>query len=126
MSEEKKKVPEQKPDGPKYWLVKFNARASTAETEDVELSVNGEVLIMQRSEWVIIPDRFKECADHTLIPRFKQLPNKPRKELAPVLLYPYTEKREASEEEYLLMKQKGTEALLEHIKRFGFGSGEDG
>jgi len=112
------------PKGKYYW-VRFNARSNPTDTEGVELTVNGEVLIMQRDQKVPIPARFKECADNALRSAFKQLPNKPRKELAPIRMYPYSELGEATEQEFLEWRRRGTEKVREDIDRFGYNTGED-
>ena len=108
-----------------YWKVKFHPRSSTVETEEVELTVNGEVLIIQRGEVVIIPGRFKECAEHTLVQKFRQLPNEPRKDLTPIMLYPFETIGEANEAEFFKMRQEGTQKMKDDIQRHGFRESGD-
>jgi hypothetical protein len=110
------------PDPPKekYFRVSFQARATENDPEDVTLSVNGETLVIQREKEVIIPGRFKECADHALIRKFKQLPDMPRKIEAPIKLFPYSQLGEATEEEYLAAKAAGDKATSHNIKKYGF------
>lgn len=108
------------PPKEKYWWVTFNERSNETDPEDVQLSVNGETLIIQRGKKVIIPDRYKECAEHALIQKFVQLPDKPRKHLSPIMKFPFTTHGEATEAEFRKMKTEGTKKTDENIRRYGF------
>lgn len=100
-------VPKPQPVKEKYWKVIFTPRSNENDTEDVPLTVNGDVLQCQRGVETIIPNRFKEAADHTLIPLFTMRPNEPRKEIGSKLLYPYSLIGEATEAEYRKMLREG-------------------
>jgi hypothetical protein len=104
----------------KYFRVSFQARADKNDPEDVMLSVNGETLVIQREKEVIIPARFRECADHALIIQFKQLPDQPRKLEAPIKSYPYSLIGEATEAEYLKQKAEGDRKTRHNVKKYGF------
>lgn len=104
----------------KYFRVLFQARATENDLEDVQLTVNGETLLMQREKEVIIPARFRECADHALIVKFKQLPDQPRKLMAPIRTFPYSLIGEATEEEYLTQKAEGDKQSRHNVKKYGF------
>jgi hypothetical protein len=103
-----------------YWKVRFNAKAVESETDDVILIVNGETLIMQRDKEIIIPGRFKECADHAEIPRFRQLPNAPRKVMSPIKVYPYSIIGKSTKKEYDIQKNRGDKQSKQNIKKYGF------
>lgn len=100
-------VPKPKTAEEKYYTVMFNPRSDPGETEDVHLIVNGDVLVCQRGVKVIIPERYKECADHTTIPIFNQKPNEARKEVGNKMLYPYSSYGEATKAEYLKFLSEG-------------------
>lgn len=104
----------------KYYRVRFSARSSVNDTEDVQLSVNGETLVIQREKEVVVPHRFLECADHAEYLQFRQVPNAPRKVVGKVKVYPYERIAEASADEYHKQKTSGTRKLMDDIKRHGF------
>jgi hypothetical protein len=103
----------------KYWRVKFQAKSNPNDSEDVQLSVNGETLIIAREREVIIPDRFKECADHGVYPQFRQLPNQPRKIIGRIKTFPYDTIGPATESEYFKAKAEGTRKTIETVNRYG-------
>lgn len=103
----------------KFHRVRFQAKASPNDPEDVQLSVNGETLVISREKEVIIPDRFKECADHATFPIFRQMPNLPRKITGRIRLFPYDLLGQATEGEYLAEKADGTRKTKDIIKKYG-------
>jgi len=103
-----------------FYRVRFTEKSNPADPDDVMLAVNGENLICQRGVEVIIPARFKECADHGTFPVFKQLPNKPRKIVAKIQYFPYQYMGPATEADFVRMKKEGTKKTKEHVKQFGF------
>lgn len=113
-------VPKAIVENEKYYRVTFNAKAHPNDYDDVVLIVNGETLVMQREKEVIIPERFKECADHTKYPHFVQLPNQPRKIDAWIHTFPYQMKGEATKAEYEAFKKSGNNVTQKHIRQFGF------
>jgi len=106
---------------PKYYRVLFLDKSSPNDTDDVELSVNAETLVIQRNVEVIIPERFKVCADNATYQQFKQIPGKPRKLRGTIRVYPYQPLGEATEAEFLAMKRKGDKQTKEHIAKYGYG-----
>ena len=107
---EKSKTPEIQKYVETYHWVSFHAKTSKNDTDDVILSVNGECLVIQREKRVPIPQRFLECADHARYPQFTQMPGVPRKIVGSIMTYPYTRYEEATEQDYIDFKTKGTEA----------------
>jgi len=125
-------VPPNKPDKPEYvppdkrfYIVKFSAKSSPNDTDDVILSVNGETLIAQRAREVIIPARFRECADHATYPQTRQLPGQNRKIVAQIKTYPYELIGEATEKDYLSGKEKGTQQTKRNILKYGYDVSPD-
>lgn len=111
----KKEAPKEK-----YYRVIFMDKSSPNDTDDVELSVNAETLVIQRGVEVIIPERFKVCADNATYQQFKQVPGKPRKLRGTIKVYPYQLLGEATESEFIKMKRQGDKQTREFIKKFGF------
>lgn len=103
-----------------YWLVQFSAKASVNDTDDVQLAVQGETLVIQREKSVVLPYRFLDCANHARYPHFRQLPNKPRKIVAWIQTYPYQKVRKATKEEFEAQKRDGTKKVRRDIERYGF------
>lgn len=110
----------------KYWKVMFSDKGSTNDPDDVQLSVNGETLVIQRSTEVVIPDRFKVAADNATYPQFKQVPGKPRKLRGTIKIFPYQLMGEASAKDFLKMKKLGDKQTKEIIAKFGFDGVPDG
>jgi hypothetical protein len=102
-----------------YWWVKFQAKSSKNDTNDVELAVNGDTIIVKRGERVCLPNRFLECADHATYPQFEQLPGKPRKIVAYIQIYPYERISKTTEAEYRKMLSEGTKTTKEAITKYG-------
>jgi len=96
-------------DTEKYFWVRFQDKRTKEDPDDVELGVNGEVLQIQRDKWVILPERFLECAKNAKYPHWVQEPGRPRKKAGTILLWPHDVKDEpATREQYLAMKAQGT------------------
>lgn len=104
----------------KFWRVKFHGRQSVFEPEDVVLAVNGETLVCQREVETIIPDKFREAADHSVYQAFRQVPNKPRKNIGWIKTYPYELVGPGSRQEYTDQKTKGTQQTKEMIAKYGY------
>jgi len=100
----------------KYYRVIFNHKSNPNDEDDVTLIVNGETLVCQRGVEVIIPGRYKECADHATYPVFKQRPNEARKQVGTVMVFPYSLVGEATEQEYLKMLTEGNKKTREAIE----------
>jgi hypothetical protein len=103
----------------KYYKVRFHAKASPNDPEDVQLSVNGDTLIIAREKDVIIPERFKECADHATYPQFRQLPGETRKIVGRIRVFPYDLLGEATEQAYHKQREEGTRKTKEIIAIHG-------
>lgn len=103
-----------------YFKVRFNAKAAPFDEDDVTLAVNGETLKIQREKVVIIPARFKECADHGTRLQFKQTPEHDRKIVGKISTFPYQELGQATREEYENQKKVGDKQTKENIKKFGW------
>jgi len=110
-------APKIKPE--KYYRVRFHAKSHVNDPDDVMLSVNGEVLIMRREKPVIIPARFKECADHAVYPQFRQVPGKQRKMVAQVRIYNYDTLSDATEEDFKNQIIEGNKITKENIIKYG-------
>lgn len=104
----------------KYFRVTFSDKSSPNDSDDVELSVNGETLVIRRGLEVIIPERFKVCADNATYPHYTQIPGKPRKLRGHIRLYPYQLVGEATEAQFIKMKRDGNKQTRDFIKKFGF------
>jgi len=102
-SPETSKVPNEK-----YFWVRFQAKSDPTHKDDVELSVNGETLVLQREKRVALPERFLECADHARYTKFKQLPGEDRKNIAHIRMFPYERLEEATAKEFYSQKAEGT------------------
>jgi len=100
----------------KYYRVMFNHKSNPNDEDDVTLIVNGETLVLQRGVKVIIPGRYKECADHATYPVFRQRPNEARKQIGTVMVFPYSLIEEATEQEYLKLLQEGNKKTREAIE----------
>ncbi len=101
----------------RYYRVKFHAKSSPNDTDDVVLSVNGEALVIERQKEVVIPERYVVCADNARSPQFRQLPNQPRKIVGEILTFPFDRLGEGTEAEYLSQKRAGTNATREAVAR---------
>jgi|GEM_PF-1694549 len=103
-----------------YWQVKFNAKTTPNDSDDVQLVVNGETLIMQREKKVILPGRFLENADHATYLHFRQVPHQPRKIVGKIKTYPYERIRASSKQEYDQQRVDGTQKTKRNIKKYGY------
>jgi len=83
-----------------YWEVRFQPKASPTDPNEVDLSVNGLCLHIQRDVPVILPGPFLECADNGTYPVYIQLPNQPRKVTGYRMHFPYIVLRRCTREEY--------------------------
>ena len=91
----------------KFYRVIFNHKSGPNDEEDVTLVVNGEPLLIKRGAEVIIPERYKECADHATYPQFTQRPNESRKQIGEIMVFPYSTRGEATKQEYLAQLADG-------------------
>lgn len=94
----------------KYYYVTFAAKASEQGTEQVQLGVNGKIVVIQREQEVILPERYLEVADHAIVEKWKQLPGEDRKKTGSVQTYPYRRGKQATKADYLKALKEGTAA----------------
>jgi hypothetical protein len=100
-----------------FWEVTFHEKAHPNDTKDVELAVEGEVLLIKRGDPVIVPLRFLKAADNGVYDVFQQMPGETRKRVSKVQTYRYTRIKQRSREEYEDMKQEGDRIQTEFRKR---------
>ena len=100
----------------KYFRVKFNAKSSASDEDQVTLGCNGVLLKIQREKEIILPERFLEVADHTISIQYRQMPGEKRKIAGKVQTFPYTRLGTSTKAEYLKMKKAGTQATKKSIE----------
>lgn len=103
-----------------YHRVRFQAKGSPNDPEDVTLAVNGETLILQREKEVVIPQRFRECADHGTYPQFRQMPGEPRKVVAHIKVFPYDYLGLSTEAEFKKQIAEGNRKTKDNIRKYGY------
>ncbi len=91
-----------------FWKVRFNAKSSANDEDQVTLGCNGVLLKIEREKDVILPQRFLEVADHTVSIQYVQKPGEKRKIAGKVQTFPYTRIEKSTRAKYLEMKKKGT------------------
>jgi hypothetical protein len=102
-----------------YFWVKFQPRSNPSEQEKVQLTVNGECLIIERSVPVPLPQRFIECAERTTYPVYHQEPGQLRKIATYVTTFAHEKIRPATREEYEQYKAEGTRKMKEDLVKDG-------
>ncbi|MFA5107765.1 MAG: hypothetical protein WC497_05590 [Patescibacteria group bacterium] len=103
----------------KYYRMKFHAKSSPNDQDDVVLSVNGESVVIERQKEVVLPERYKVCAENARSPQFRQMPNQTRKIVGEVITFPFDLLGEGTEEQYLEMKRSGTKATRDAVAKDG-------
>ena len=98
----------------RYHKVIFQAKSHPNDTHDIVLGVNGEQLVIKRDVAVIIPERFREAADHAVVPLFTQTPTEGRKSAGRMKKYPYHYVEESTEKAYREQKAEGDRITKEH------------
>ncbi len=99
-----------------YHIVVFGQRKDKFDTEKAQLYCNGTCLLIERMKPVCIRSDFKSVADTALQNLFEQLPNKARKDFAPVATYPYTEVGPGTEEEFENQRRDGTQQTRRELE----------
>ncbi len=102
-----------------YHWVKFQPRSNPNEQEKVQLTVNGECLIIERSVPVPLPQRFIECAERTTYPVYSQEPGQLRKVANYVTTFAHEKIKPATKEEFERYKAEGTRKMKEDLVREG-------
>ena len=105
------------PKKEKFWRVRFHAKSDANQQDNVELSVNGETLLIMRDTDTIIPARFRECAEHAFYIKFRQLPGETRKNESKIMIFPFSIIGEATEAEYKKLKEEGTNRTKEETAK---------
>jgi len=100
-----------------FWVVQFTAKRDENDTIDVQLLLEGQVLIMERSKPVPLPGFFIQVADNATRPHFTQRPGEGRKIIDYIQMYPYTVIRRSSYEEFMEMKSEGDRITREAQQR---------
>jgi len=101
----------------KVFWVKFHDKSSKEQTQDVQLGVKGEFIIIQRGVRVPLLNRYVEAAKNAFKVTFEQEPNKPRMTTGSVLEYPFDTFEEATMEDWLNFKKNGTKKAQEFAER---------
>lgn len=101
-----------------FW-VRFQEKSNPNDTEDVILSVNGEILHIRRNQRVPVPERFLEAADNARYPRYQQRPGELRKIVGYVRTYPYERIEEATWDDYWQTRASGTEQNRKYLEEHG-------
>lgn len=107
------------PKAEEVWIVRFHEKSHPNDTNDVVLSVNGDMHQQQRGVEGPCPDRFLEVADRAVYPHYKQEPGKQRKIAAHIHRYPYTKIRKSSMDEYRALRAAGTKRNAEYVEKHG-------
>ena len=103
-----------------YHRVRFHAKASPEDQDDVTLSLNGETLTIQREKEVTIPSSFMEVARAARYQNFTHLPNEPRKTAWTIMIFPFDLIGPSTKEAFLKQRKEGTRRVKEHVARWGF------
>jgi len=108
-----------KPPKEKFYRMKFHAKSSPNDQDDVILSVNGESVVIERSKEVVLPERYRVCAENARSPQFRQMPTQQHKIVGEVITFPFDVLGEGTEAEYLDMKRAGTKLAKDTMDKEG-------
>jgi len=100
-----------------YWRVQFAPKSDQNDPADVQLMWEGQCLIIQRMQDVILPGFYIEVADNGTKDQFTQSPGEGRKKVGTIQRFPYMVKGEASRLEYLVQKERGDKIQREKLMR---------
>ncbi|MFA5187349.1 MAG: hypothetical protein WC551_12795 [Patescibacteria group bacterium] len=103
----------------KFFRIKPHAKSRPDDDENVVVSVNGEILVMERTKECVIPERFVVALQNARSPVFKQMPGESRKIEGEIMTFPFDILSEGTEEEYLTMKRTGTAQTKDVISKMG-------
>lgn len=123
IKEESKKIDHGELKGPfgidveGYWEVVFSPKSQPHDTKDVRLMWEGQCLIIQRMQHVVLPGFYIEVADNALRDQYTQTPEDGRKKVGTIQEYPYTTVRRATRGEYLVQKSAGDKIQREARSR---------
>ena len=100
-----------------YWEVVFAPASSHTDPKDVQLTWEGQCLIIQRMKEVVLPGFYLEVADNATKDNYIQTPEMGRKKVGIIQMFPYTTLREATRDEYLAQKASGDKAMEARRRR---------
>jgi hypothetical protein len=100
-----------------YWKVVFSPQQSPRDTKDVRLMWEGQCLIIQRMQEVVLPGWYIEVADNATRDHFSQTPEEGRKKVGTIQEFPYTVLHESTRQEYLAQKAYGDKIQREALRR---------
>lgn len=103
----------------RYFRMKFAAKSSPNDQDDVVLSVNGESVVIERQKEVVLPERYKVCAENARSPQFRQMPNQTRKIVGEIVTFPFEVLGPGTEAEYMAMKRSGTQQVRDALTKEG-------
>lgn len=105
----------------KYFEVVFQMKTSPNDEDEVSLSLNGDVIILNRDKTVILPESYLEVADHAVRNHYEQKPGQTRKIVGKIRKYPYTRIKEVDHKTYFAFMKKGNEQRDRDIEKMEKG-----
>jgi hypothetical protein len=110
----------------KYWLGEFALAGDEHERQEVELSVQGRVLIFQRGVQTIVPSNYLEMNKQASQPIYARDAEKGFRTVGWKQHYIFTPLREATQEEYEKLLAEGNAVRDEYLKRAAEQRGDEG
>jgi len=101
----------------KFFRIKPHSKSKPDDDENVVVSVNGEILVMERTRECVVPERFVVALQNAKAPVFRQMPGESRKIVGEVMTFPFDILGEGTEEEYMTMKRSGTKIARDNIAK---------
>jgi len=101
----------------KVFWGRFAPKSKESDSDTVVLSVNGEVVQMERDKLVPLPERYWDVARNGTYPQYKQLPGIPRKVVAKIRTYNFEIVREGTWAEFEAERKQGTTRTREAMER---------
>lgn len=102
-----------------YWEVIFAPMKGESDTIDVELTWEGQCLLIKRQMAIVLPGFYIEQNDNATKDHYTQTPEQGRKKIGTIQQYSCTVLREATMEEYLAQKESGDKIMRAKIDREG-------
>jgi hypothetical protein len=100
----------------KVYSVRFHAKSHPNDPDDVQLGVNGEVLVIKREETIPLLERYVVVARNATYDQFRQLPGEQRKVIAKVQKFPFDILGASTLAEYRRERAAGTKIANEIAK----------
>jgi hypothetical protein len=105
------------PPPEKFYRVQISPRTHEDEEERVPVGVNNDVLYIRRGETVVLPRRFLEVFDNSLVPIYSGKSNSDgRQQVGMHRRVNYTMLGEATEAEYIELRKRGILAMKQYEK----------